>query len=263
MKEFLRNFFGELKPLPKEEKQRKSPIETPEEAVLETHEKKGSEELFGGSNETIFVELRDDGSGMFKPQNGEVYLRENIKKGTYFKRERAAYLVDRFLGFNLVPPTVIREIDGEVGSMQQFIPDSKTGKEVPYYERDKDILQQQLIKLWIFDYIIYNSDRHDGNFLVKSKENKLYAIDNGLSFGDDYLLPYKQFFDIPIPPEITNGIGNFLSWQEGKKICEDLLKELLNPEEVKACMRRIEKISRLIKKHGKIPSSARGKLTFS
>lgn len=282
MPEFFRDFFrkkeqlleekGEEKPQQPvtverigspERKQRQELDKTSEEQILENYEKKETKPLNSGANTTVFVELKDDGSGVFKPKNGEkADLRDHIKAGTYFNRERAAYLVDRFLGFNLVPPTVIREIDGEIGSLQQFVPDSKTIYEIPKDELVKGTLQQELKKLWIFDYIIYNSDRHSGNFLIKPAEERIYAIDNGLSFGDQYTIFYKEFWGNPIPSEVAEGIEKFLSWKEGRKIFEDLLRELLRPDEVEACMRRIENISRIIKEHGNIPGSAREELTF-
>ena len=229
----------------------RSPLETPAEGVLENREKTDSKPLGGGCNKTVFIELKDDGSGVFKPKNGERGgLRMGVEAGTYFRRERAAYLLDRFLGFDLVPPTVVREIDGEVGSFQQFIPDAKTVIQLEPSELNEVALKQQRIKLWIFDYIIYNSDRHLGNFLVK--DGKVYAIDNGLSFGDDIGVK-GYFFDAPIPLEMVEGIEKFLSWEEGRKICEDLLRELLNPEEVAACMGRIKRIAGIIRQYGKVP----------
>ena len=285
MPEFFRNFFRkeqsptkideetpkqpvllERTSLPERER-RRSPFETAEEGILESYEKKESRPLEGGTNKVVFVQLRDDGSGVFKPKNGEREdPRLHIQAGTYFKRERAAYLVSQFLGFDLVPPTVIREIDGEIGSMQQFISDFKTGREVSPYKLVDDVLRKSFLKLWIFDYIIYNSDRNGGGFLVNdSGGEKMYAIDNAMSFCNDNPRHYEEFeeyWNLPIPPEVAEGIEKFLSWKEGREICEDLLRELLGPDEVEACMRRIEKVVRIIRKHGMIPRSSSWELTF-
>jgi len=200
MPEFFRNFFRkEQSPTKIDEETPKqpviierpslttqerwrSPFDTPEEDILKSYEKKESRLLRGVLNKVLFVELKDDGAGIFKPKSGEHEgLRKVVQAGTYFRRERAAYLVDRFLGFGLIPPTVIREIDGEIGSMQQFIPDAKTEYQVSKDELAGDSSQQQLMKLWILDYIICSSDRKDNLF----KDGKIWAIDNGLSFGAD------------------------------------------------------------------------------
>nr|NIM64006.1 hypothetical protein [Acidobacteriota bacterium]NIQ87020.1 hypothetical protein [Acidobacteriota bacterium] len=37
------------------------------------------------------------------------------------RQEVAAYRLDRFLGLGLVPVTVLREVDGVEGSMQQWV----------------------------------------------------------------------------------------------------------------------------------------------
>lgn len=78
---------------------------TPEEEILETRERSSSKPLQGGANKNLFIELKDDGAGVFKPKSGEAEnLKQGLEQGTYYKRERAAYLVDRFLGFGLTPP---------------------------------------------------------------------------------------------------------------------------------------------------------------
>ncbi len=241
---------------------------TPQEQILERREKTSSRHLGGGANETIFVELKDDGSAVFKPSNGEVLLRESTEAGTYYKRERAAYLVNRFLNFDLVPSTVIRELDGEVGSVQEFIPDAKAGARLSIEECNTPNISTEFLKLWIFDYVIWNSDRSWFNFLVK--QNKLYAIDNGLSFadeiprfaGEDWPFSEQKFFDAPLAPEISENFKEFFSWTQGKEILRGLLGELLAKNEVDACLARIEKIGKIIEERGMIPLAERGKLTF-
>lgn len=282
MKKLFEKFFGQKKEenivekspvaldLPKEgllkqessskKERKKSPFATPEEAILETREKRDSKPLWGGCNQSLFVNLKDDGAGVFKPKNGECkHLREHVLALSYYKRERAAYLVSRFLGFDFVPTTTIRELDGEEGSIQEFIEDAQSG-----FEADRpfdDAVIQELFKMWIFDYIIYNSDRHGGNFLVKG--NWVYAIDNGLAFGADSPKFFEVFFDQPIPEELIGKIKKFISWEEGRDILKDLLLELLSPDEVEACFKRIEKISQLVGVDNIISSADSNQLTFS
>jgi len=256
---FLKNFFEkriitEEDERPPEERRQLAhressslTLRTPEEEVLETREKSSSRPLEGGANTKSFIELKDDGAGVFKPKSGERKgLRQGLEQGTYYKRERAAYLVDRFLGFDLVPPTVIRMIDGEEGSVQQFIPDA-----LSIYDRslrNRDGLKPDLMKLWIFDYIIWNSDRSSKNFLVK--DDKIYAIDHGCTFcyGEDSLRFYSHssYENEQIPKDITDKINQFLSWGEGIKILGELLKELLPEAEAKACVARIKKIGEIL-----------------
>jgi len=213
-----------------------------EEVVLEKREKTSTKKLGGGANETVFVELKDDGSAIFKPKAGEyALLRTEVKAGTYYKRERAAYLVDQFLGFDLVPPTVIRKIDGKEGSLQEFIPNAPVASRCDESQWNKE----ELKKLWVFDYIIYNSDRHGSNLLIK--DEKVYAIDNGLSFGKDSLGLFGGFSNEPIGDGVAEKIKMFLSWKQGRQALRNLLCELIEEKEADACLHRIEKVGKMTK----------------
>lgn len=135
---------------------------------------------------------------IFKPKIGEVEApRNNIPKQTQYIRETAGYEVSKALGLNIVPPTVIR--DG--GSMQMIV-----GGATELFKADtSDIREEINIKRFeiasVFDYLIYNNDRHLGNILMTDPPKGLYAgykdfvlIDHGYSFpmneigfrGDDY-----------------------------------------------------------------------------
>jgi len=240
-------------------------LESPGENILENREKTGIKSLKGGSNEVFFVELRDGGSGIFKPKSGEQEgLRFTVREGTYYLRERASYLIDKFLGFGLVPPTVIREIDGETGSLQQFVPDAKMGEEIPDKEyEESDSLRAGLMKLMIFDYIIYNTDRNDGNFLVKN--GNIYAIDNSLSFGKEvmkYFMYHRDFFNVSFPDEIRMSMEAFLAQKERQEQLKESLADLLSPDEIAACLARIGKIGGLLSKYGMLPEDEKSNLTF-
>lgn len=228
--------------------------ETAKEKELLNSEIESSHELKGGwSGKIIFVKLKDNGAGIFKPKSGESdILRDAVKKGFLYTRERAAYLVDRFLGFGLVPPTVIREIDGEVGSFQEFVEDAKKSHDI------KDQPKIEMIKLWIFDLIIWNSDRHGANFLFDKEEKRVYAIDNSLSFGGARSHHYKQFFREPIPSEIKDELNNLFYSDDKKNVLKNLLEELLPKKQVKASFDRLESITNLINEKG----SMSGEINF-
>ena len=213
------------------------------------------------SNEIYILELKDDGKALFKPMEGATDdMRDKIKKETYHKRERAAYLVDRFLGFGLVPPTVIREQGSWIGSAHDFIDDHRVGFELE--KSEKLDLKDDFIKMWLFDYIIWNSDRNVGNWLVKNK--KLYAIDHGLSFAPtDILRFYHNFFDESIPQEIKQKILDFSSWEQGREVLRTMLKEQLTSEEADACLARIDVLANWLKDHDEIPGNIPGLLNFT
>src|SRR5699024_8131903 len=79
--------------------------------------------IVGSSNETFLVRLGDSSAlthAVYKPELGERPLGD-FPPGLH-RRERAAYLISRHLGWDLVPPTVLRT-DGPFGegSLQLFI----------------------------------------------------------------------------------------------------------------------------------------------
>src|SRR3989338_2712398 len=85
----------ETKPTSRERLERRTPRhphETPEEAILESYDKKKAKRLGGGINVTEFIQLKDDGSGVFKPIDGG-NSHFGIEARSLHKRERAAYLV--------------------------------------------------------------------------------------------------------------------------------------------------------------------------
>lgn len=100
------------------------------------------------------------------------------------EREVCSYLVDRALGFDLVPPTVARELDGfGPGSAQAWV-DARTGWKWladGEYDYRKDVHNPWLHRLAAFDFVTGQIDRHANNFIVDA-EKRVYAIDNGYSF---------------------------------------------------------------------------------
>ena len=85
-----------------------------------------------GSNYTFLVQLSDlktkhkpaheqaELLGVYKPRRGEAPLWD-FPSGTLCLREYAAWLVSEALGWNIVPPTVLRNGENGFGSVQLFI----------------------------------------------------------------------------------------------------------------------------------------------
>ena len=76
------------------------------------------------SNYTFAAQLTVDGQpdflAVYKPRRGEVPLYD-FPDGTLYKRERAAYVLSRALGWAFVPPTIIRDGPHGVGSVQLYV----------------------------------------------------------------------------------------------------------------------------------------------
>jgi uncharacterized repeat protein (TIGR03843 family) len=122
--------------------------------------------------------------GIYKPQAGERPLRD-FPGGTLHKRERAAYLVSQELGWPRIPPTVIRPGAHGEGSVQLFI-DAVVGEdeddEPENYFSLRDERLNDFRDMAMFDALVHNADRKGGSCIV-SADNRLWAIDHGLTFN--------------------------------------------------------------------------------
>ncbi len=144
----------------------------------------------GGANETVKIQIKDDGNGILKPAKGEYDgLRSGIKTGSYYVREAAAYSVAKIVGMDdMVPETYIRK-DPKYGkaSVQQWIEHADNGR---FYDVS-DVDDDSIARAAIFDFVLGNTDRYSLNWLQLPEFNdegrplldvphKLFLIDNGL-----------------------------------------------------------------------------------
>ncbi len=123
-----------------------------------------------GVNRSFKMELSDGKSFIFKPKVGEhVSKWRHIPAKTQYAREKAAYLIDQQLDFNLVPETTIARHGNDIGSLQKWIENSYhvSGDYMKFIE---NLDGEQKLKAGIFDLIVGNTDRHGRNFLVSLEE---------------------------------------------------------------------------------------------
>jgi len=123
---------------------------------------------------------------IFKPKQGESRrMLSDFNIGNMFPREVGAYRVDYLGNMGVVPPTVTKEIDGEIGSLQLFIPPTLADipKLVPDLSWEKLTRSPSFRKMAILDRLIINCDRNNTNLLVYTNgENGCFGIDHGTSF---------------------------------------------------------------------------------
>ena len=170
---------------------------------------------------------------------------QEVEVETYFKRERAAYLVDHFLGFDLVPLTVIKKINSEIGSLQKFIPKTEPLFDSDYYLPTSD---KRFYRLWLLDYLIWNSDRkRKSNNLIVDSHLKIYAIDDSLTFARKIFSPYTEFngSGYSIPPEDKEKINQLAQSSDERNKLTKLLKELLSNQEIKAFFHRLDHLAEI------------------
>jgi hypothetical protein len=113
-----------------------------------------------------------------------------------YKYERAAYLLDRELGMNMVPVAVLRQVKGDDGALVAMIPDAVHESEMEGKPKGLQMVQllQQKAVMRLFDALIYNIDRRPANWMVSQDDWSLYLIDHSRAFRELKELP-KSFTD--------------------------------------------------------------------
>src|SRR5674476_970919 len=104
---------------------------------------------------------------IYKPVDGERSLWD-FPDGTLAEREAAAFVLSAVGGWNLVPPTVLREGPLGRGSVQLWV--------VAVAHADRP----ELASAAVFDVVINNADRK-GSHLVLDESGSLWGFDHGVS----------------------------------------------------------------------------------
>ena len=202
------------------------------------------------SNATFLAEVALDADralAVYKPERGERPLWD-FPRGL-FKREIAAYHLSETLGWGLVPLTVPRqEAPYGEGSLQLFVDADFEQHYFTLLERPEH--RARLMGICAFDLVANNADRKGGHCLLGPDE-RIYAIDNGLTFHVEPKLRTViwDFGGEPIPREILDGIHRLMD----ADLPESLI-ELLEPDERQALLAR----GRGLARRGRFPKDASG-----
>ena len=196
-----------------------------------------------GSNYTFLCMVELDGQSelaIYKPRDGEAPLWD-FPRGSLYKREYAAYLLSDYLGWDLVPFTIIRDGPHGVGSVQQFIEhDPKQN----YYNLSADFAPQLKV-VCCFDLVANSTDRK-ANHLITDESGKLWSIDHGLTFHSDIKIRTViwDFGGEAIPGDLLARLTETHTQLLGPpgEVTGSLreLVELLEPGEVEALKERLE-----------------------
>ncbi|CAN5755827.1 hypothetical protein BH23ACT2_BH23ACT2_00740 [soil metagenome] len=187
------------------------------------------------------------GRAVYKPHRGERPLWD-FPKGLY-RREAGAYHLARAVGWDLVPPTLVREGPFGVGSVQAFV---EADFEQHYFTLlEDDECHPQLRRMAAFDLVVNSTDRKGGHVLVDA-EGHVWGIDNGLCLHAEFKLRTViwDFAGEPLPAELAVDLGRFLD--------TDLvgeLAELLDPFEQEGLRAR----ARALLAEGRLPSDPSGR----
>ena len=170
--------------------------------------------------------------GIYKPGRGERPLWD-FPRGL-FRREIAAYELAQFFGWEVVPPTVLRDADYGPGSLQFFIDTDFTSHYFTFLE--DETYHQQLRRMAVFDVIANNTDRKGGHVLA-DRNGHLWGIDNGLCFNEEPKLRTViwDFAGQQVPAELTADIERFI---DADADALGPLCSLLSNDEIGAARRR-------------------------
>jgi|GEM_PF-219764 len=198
------------------------------------------------------IEIEDDSkfSVVIKPSSYENPLID-FEWGTLTKREVAAFELSQLLGWNLVPPTVLRDVQDLECSVQLFIPHDPREHYFNLAFDDRSVLE----KFVVFDYIANNADRKAGHLLVEKLESfeffpdsgeevalssgsSIFGIDHGLTFHEEDKLRTViwEYAEKPVSMNLLEDVNNVAAR------VEDVLSKYLSHAELRATALRIEKL---------------------
>ncbi len=198
------------------------------------------------SNHSFLVTVADDAltlPAVYKPQRGENPLWD-FEWGTLCKREAAAYVICRALGWQLVPPTVLREGTRGLGSVQFYI--DHNAEEHYFTVQDDARFADSLRQLALFDFIVNNADRKSGHCLIGADE-RLWAIDHGICFHTEYKLRTViwEFSGEPVDVELLADLQRLRQQlTDPERPVAQQLCRLLSEEERKAMLSRLQQLIR-------------------
>jgi len=150
----------------------------------------------------------------------------------------------------MVPSTVIREIDGAVGSLQSFVEKSIIPSRMPVSDFNNHIKEHgdQYLKMFLFDILIANSDRHSGNMLIDENGN-IRAIDHGFSFEPDtFMFSVESYYGEYISETVKEELLPAFFDESRLSILKDLLLELLEKKAVNSFFKRLNLVKKYLEK---------------
>lgn len=162
------------------------------------------------SNATFLVDVEAPGEldfpiqAVYKPVRGERRLWD-FPPGLH-RRERACFLLSEALGWDLVPPTIIRDGPLGEGSLQLFV---LADFEQHYFTlRGIDSLHLPLRRLCAFDFVANATDRKSGHVLLPVDPESIASESVSPEASDSAVEPVAEFssdeFSSDAEPEINS-----------------------------------------------------------
>jgi hypothetical protein len=195
--------------------------------------------LIDASNATLYctVTLSElSAHCVYKPVQGERPLWD-FPDGTLAGREVSAYLVSEATGWQLVPPTVLR--DGPFGpGMCQLWVDTDESVDLQRLARSAHPDLQRMV---VLDAVINNADRKGGH-LLPTPGGRVYGVDHGVCFSTEDKLRTLlwQWRGLPLTDEAIEVLSRLRAELEGP--LGEQLHEHLTRREVRRTITRVDRL---------------------
>jgi uncharacterized repeat protein (TIGR03843 family) len=187
----------------------------------------------GASNDTFLSTITHEGLEtyvVYKPRDGEAPLWD-FPDGTLYRREMAAFVVSRALGWEFVPPTLLRGGPFGVGMVQLYIDHEPTEHYLTLEPGYRDLFR----RVAAFDVIINNADRKSGHCLLQRDTGRIFVVDHGVTFHAHPKLRTViwDYAGEPLADDVLSDVSRFSTALAAGEV-RTALDELLAPDEVDA-----------------------------
>jgi uncharacterized repeat protein (TIGR03843 family) len=225
--------------------------------------------IMPASNHTFLTRLGDgDVQCVYKPSSGERPLWD-FTDGTLAAREYAAWVVSDHLGWDVVPPTVLRDGPAGPGMVQLWMESEESPEGLPdpvdvvpdgpvppgflhvldaTGGRDEPVMlvhedSPPLRRMAVFDLVVNNTDRKGGHVLPMPGGHR-HGVDHGVCFHteDKLRTVLWGWAGQRLSAEEASGVQAVLDGLDGD--LRESLEDLLTVREVDAVARRCERLLR-------------------
>ena len=195
--------------------------------------------LVDASNATLYCTAALDdvaAAVVYKPVRGERPLWD-FPDGTLAGREVAAYLVSAATGWDVVPPTVLRDGPFGIGMCQLWVDVDEQVDLAALARSDHPDLR----RMAVFDAVVNNADRKGGHLLPRD-DGRVQGVDHGICFSSEDKLRTLlwQWRGEPLTDEAVDVLSSLradLEGRLGEELCEHL-----TVREVAATTARVDRL---------------------
>ncbi len=197
--------------------------------------------MVDASNATLYCVSTLDGVSVtcvYKPVQGERPLWD-FPDGTLAGREVATHAVSAATGWDLVPPTVLRDGPFGPGMCQLWIDVDETVDLERLVRSDHPDLR----RLAVLDAVVNNADRKGGH-LLPTTDGRVYGIDHGVCFSTEDKLRTLlwQWRGEPLTDEALEVLSRLRADLDGGLAA--VLAEHLTGREVRRTVKRVDALLR-------------------